>query len=189
MATNETYDVVIIGAGWYGLIAATTYLRLAPETKILIVDKGHSIGGVWSEESIYPNLFVKSVMDCSSILSILCRLKVFLRIDHDLVRRVRLGTEVSSIENMASGSWRLDIAGDKPIWASKLIIATGVASEPYSPKWPNQGFTKPIIHSADIGVSLKKLHDPAVKRVVVLGAAKSSYDTVFLLLKAGKHVD
>jgi dimethylaniline monooxygenase (N-oxide forming) len=36
--------------------------------------------------------------------------------DHDLVRRVRLGTEVSSIENMASGSWRLDIAGDKPIW-------------------------------------------------------------------------
>jgi hypothetical protein len=42
--------------GWHGLIAAATYLALAPETKLLIVDDGMSIRGVWSAEHIYPNL-------------------------------------------------------------------------------------------------------------------------------------
>lgn len=40
-----------------------------------------------------------------------------------------------------------------------------------------------------MGTSLEALQSPANKRVVVLGAAKSAYDTVFLLLKAGKKVD
>lgn len=109
--------------------------------------------------------------------------------DYDLVQRIRLNTTITNIEKMSSGSWRLDIAGASPLWCTKLIIATGVASDPYTPTWPKDGFTKPVIHSSEIGSSLDRIHDPSVQRVVVLGAAKSAYDTVFLLLKAGKQVD
>ncbi|KAH8704704.1 putative monooxygenase [Talaromyces proteolyticus] len=206
MKDKESYDVIIIGAGWYGLIAATTYLRLAPDTNMLIVDNGKSIGGVWSKERIYPNLFAqvghglfeysfypmkKEGLTPDRYISgntIHNYLYSFAK-DYDLVRRTRLETTVTNVEKMVSGSWRLDILGDKPLWASKLIVATGVSSEPYIPTWPKEGFSKPIIHSAQTGTSLDELHSLAVKRVVVLGAAKSAYDTVFLLLKAGKKVD
>ncbi|OKL57961.1 hypothetical protein UA08_06761 [Talaromyces atroroseus] len=206
MKDKESYDVVIIGAGWYGLIAATTYLRLAPETNLLIVDNGNSIGGVWSKERIYPNLFAqvghglfeysfypmkKKGLTPDRYISgntIHEYLNSFAQ-DYDLMRRIRLNTTVENVEKMAGGGWRLDILKEKPLWATKLIVASGVSSKPYIPTWPMEGFTKPIIHSAQIGTSLDALHDPSVKQVTVLGAAKSAYDTVFLLLKAGKQVD
>lgn len=42
--------------GWYGLVAARTYLRLRPETNLLILDSDNTVGGVWSKERLYPNL-------------------------------------------------------------------------------------------------------------------------------------
>ena len=45
------------------------------------------------------------------------------------------------------------------------------------------------MHSAELGQQLGYLYSPAVKRILMLGAAKSSYDAVFLLLKAGKRVE
>ena len=38
---TENFDLVVIGAGWAGLIAATTFLKLAPATKLLILDDGY----------------------------------------------------------------------------------------------------------------------------------------------------
>lgn len=38
---TENFDLVVVGAGWAGLIAASTYLRLAPTTKLLILDDGY----------------------------------------------------------------------------------------------------------------------------------------------------
>ncbi|KAL9613791.1 MAG: hypothetical protein Q9167_001682 [Letrouitia subvulpina] len=206
MSNEEQYDVIIIGAGWYGLIAATTYLKLAPNTKLLIVDNGISIGGVWSKERIYPNLFAQvghGLFEYSfypmkkegltpdryiSGKTIHDYLNNFAK-DHDLVKRISLNTQVTNIDKTKSDLWRLDIKNADPIKAKKLIVASGVSSDPYTPSWPKENFTKPIIHSAQIGTSLETLQGPNTNRVVVLGAAKSAYDTVFLLLKAGKKVD
>ncbi|KAI4232033.1 MAG: hypothetical protein LQ349_005243 [Xanthoria aureola] len=206
MASEEEFDVVIIGAGWYGLIAATTYLRLAPHSKLLILDNGRSIGGVWSKERIYPNLFAqvghglfeysfypmkKEGLTPDRYISgntIHGYLNDFAK-DHDLVRRTRLNTTVTNIEKADDGMWRLDIKNADGIKTEKLIVASGVSSDPYTPSWPKENFNPPIIHSAQVGTSLETLQSPATERVVVLGAAKSAYDTVFLLLKAGKKVD
>jgi dimethylaniline monooxygenase (N-oxide forming) len=46
-------------AGWTGLISAKTYLDLAPETDLLIVDNEKSIGGVWCTERLYPDLYAQ----------------------------------------------------------------------------------------------------------------------------------
>lgn len=45
----------------------------------------------------------------------------------------------------------------------------------------------PVIHSSDTGRNLDQI--AGVNRATVVGAAKSSLDTVYLLLKAGKKVD
>jgi len=50
------HDVIILGAGFNGLIAAKTYLQIKPSIDILILDSGDAIGGVWSKSRIYPGL-------------------------------------------------------------------------------------------------------------------------------------
>jgi cation diffusion facilitator CzcD-associated flavoprotein CzcO len=42
--------------GWYGLVAARTYLRLRPDINVLIIDSDNTVGGVWSKDRLYPNL-------------------------------------------------------------------------------------------------------------------------------------
>lgn len=196
--------------GWYGLIAATTYLHLAPDTRLLILDDGKSIGGVWNHERIYPNLFAQvghGLFEYSfypmkkegltpdryiSGTTIHHYLKDF-AVEYGLVDRIWLGTRVTSVKRVRSGpsSWHLNIQGQKNgvLEADKLIIASGVSSDPYIPRLPRTRVTIPIIHSAQIGGNLGALKSPDVKRVVVLGAAKSAYDAVFLLLESGKKVD
>ena len=45
-----------VSTGWYGLVAARTYLRLRPAANLLIIDSDNTVGGVWSKDRLYPNL-------------------------------------------------------------------------------------------------------------------------------------
>ncbi|KAL8946199.1 MAG: hypothetical protein Q9222_007378, partial [Ikaeria aurantiellina] len=53
---NNHQDVVVVGAGIQGLVAAKTYLQLSPNISLLILESGRTIGGVWAEGNIYPGL-------------------------------------------------------------------------------------------------------------------------------------
>lgn len=193
--------------GWNGLITASTYLKLAPESKLLIVDDGQSIGGVWSNERIYPNLFAQvghGLFEYSSYSmkkegltsdryipgdTIHGYLNDFAKAE-DLVRRTRLNTTITKVDKNELGSWQLLQKDSTTLTASKLVVASGASSGPYLPNIPqSEAFETPIIHSSQIGSNLDNLQGPTTQRITVLGAAKSSYDTVFLLLKAGKQVD
>ena len=210
MQHQHDYDLLIIGAGWYGLIAAYTYLQLAPKSKFLILDDGDSIGGVWNSERIYPNLFAQvghGLFEYSfypmkkegltedryiSGKTIHDYLHSFAE-EYNLVRHIRLRTTVTDARKNGE-KWTLQLndrskTSQSQVSGTKLIVATGVTSGPYVPEFPNEGFVKPIIHSSQIGPQLESLTGPEVQRATVLGAAKSAYDTVFLLLKAGKQVD
>lgn len=193
--------------GWYGLITAYTYLQLAPSTKLLIVDDGDTIGGVWNSERIYPNLFAQvghGLFEYSfypmkkeglskdryiSAKTIHDYLHSFSR-DHDLVDRTKLRTRVTNAEKVGE-KWILTLNDDasQKLSSTKLVVASGVTSGKYVPDFPHEGFEKPIIHSGDLGPHIEYMTGPNVKRATVLGAAKSAYDTVFFLLKAGKEVD
>lgn len=114
--------------------------------------------------------------------------------DNGLVGITRLQTKVNKIEKQGikPSSWLLTIESEgreSILESTKLIVASGASSGPYMPDIPRSAFTKPIIHSAQIGTSLSEFELPSVQRVVILGAAKSAYDTVFLMLKQGKKVD
>ncbi len=185
-------------------------MRLAPETKLLILDDGKSIGGVWNDEHIYPNLFAQvghGLFEYSSFPmekkgltpdryisgnTINEYLTAFAE-KNGIVSRIRLQTKVKSIKKVGNKAtmWRLMVEGEQEyvLETTKVIVASGASSGPYVPDFPRSRFTKPIIHSSQIGRSLSEIGSPAVQRVVILGAAKSAYDTVFLMLKQGKKVD
>ncbi|KAL8366729.1 hypothetical protein RB595_010540 [Gaeumannomyces hyphopodioides] len=200
----EQFDVAVVGAGWNGLISAKTYLDFCPSARLVIIDDQATVGGVWSRARIYPTLFaqIKHGMFEYSFYpmrhegitedgyvsgeTIHQYLADFAH-DFGLTARARLSTTVTSVAQLPDRRWRLEIAGSAPIECGKLIYASGAVSHPVVPTWPTAAtFTAPVIHSYDVGTHLDQLQ--ATGTATVVGGAKSSYDTVFLLLKAGKRV-
>lgn len=108
--------------------------------------------------------------------------------DHDLLRRIRFSTFVTDAKQCKVG-WRLSLKGtSEVIETEKLLVATGVTSIPNLPSLDLSESSLPIIHSRDLGTHYEEIGDEAIKEVVVVGAAKSAYDAVYLLLKMGKKV-
>lgn len=48
MAKDE-YDVVVIGAGQSGIVATRFYLDTHPHARLVLVENGSSVGGVWGK--------------------------------------------------------------------------------------------------------------------------------------------
>ncbi|KAF7513209.1 hypothetical protein GJ744_010605 [Endocarpon pusillum] len=104
-------------------------------------------------------------------------------VDNDLMRRIRFNSWVDKVERCPRG-WRLRVNG-RYIESAKLILATGVTSvRNEAPFQVEAGAT--VIHSRDIAQNLPVLKE--AESVVVVGAAKSAYDAVYLLCSIGKRV-
>ncbi|KAJ9326843.1 hypothetical protein DTO027B5_4669 [Paecilomyces variotii] len=205
----QEVDVAIIGAGWYGLVTARTYLRLCPNANLIIIDSDSTVGGVWSEDRLYPNLvaqvnlglfnYTDTPMPADGVNKegqvtgrmIHNYLQRYAE-DHDLLRRVRFNTFVEKVERRPQNSgagWRLHFHQTTDmVDTAKLLVATGVTSIPNMPSYRADDVSIPVIHSKNLGASFKGLQNSGVKRVIVVGSAKSAYDAVYLLLKMGKQV-
>ncbi|EFZ03299.1 flavin-binding monooxygenase-like protein [Metarhizium robertsii] len=191
---GEGYDVLVVSGGIYRLIAAYTYPKLAPETNLLILDDGRSAGSgapSASTQTFLRRSATKTGLSPDWYISsqtIHNYLQSFAE-DHDLVRRIRLPQKVAKA-NKIGGKWVLTLNdGASQASGAKLIVATGVTSGPYVPEFPQKAFHKPILHSSELGKYISSLIGPNIQRVTVLGAAKSAYDTAFMLIKFGKQVD
>ncbi|KAI0911233.1 hypothetical protein F4823DRAFT_586420 [Ustulina deusta] len=199
-------EVAIIGAGWYGLVAARTYLRLRPSTKLIIIDSDNTVGGVWSKDRLYPNLVAQvrhglfnysdtpmprnngNPKDPKVTGEMIHNYLQNYAEDHDLLGRIRFNTFVTDAKQF-EGGWRLSLKGtDEVIETEKLLVATGVTSIPNLPDLDLSMSSVPIIHSRDLGTHYQEIADEEIKEVVVVGAAKSAYDAVYLLIKMGKKV-
>lgn len=111
--------------------------------------------------------------------------------DFNLVQRTRFKTAVRNVSRLPGGGWRLELGneeGDTVVECGKLIYASGATSHPVVPSFSKSNFDAPIIHSQQTGTHLLK-DMPKIQRATVIGGAKSAFDTVFLLLDAGKQVD
>ena len=58
--SSQPLSVAVIGAGWYGLAAAKTYLQFDPSVSLTVIDADSSFGGVWGSSRIYPGLVADS---------------------------------------------------------------------------------------------------------------------------------
>ncbi len=187
-------------------MAARTYLRLRPEANLLIIDADSTVGGVWSKDRLYPNLVAQVKLGLFNYTdtpmspqgktktdlvtgNMIHQYMAKYADDHGLFRYIRFNSFVERAERCQRG-WRLQIKGSADIIETeKLLVATGVTSIPNMPEhFDTARASLPIIHSKDLGISFQAIQAPHVHTVVVVGAAKSAYDAVYLLLSMGKKV-
>jgi cation diffusion facilitator CzcD-associated flavoprotein CzcO len=72
----------------------------------------------------------------------------------------------------------------------KLIIATGIASQPHVPQFlGSHHFDAPIIHSSRFGRQQGRILNEKIKAIAVLGGGKSAYDAVHLAASQGVKVE
>jgi hypothetical protein len=112
----------------------------------------------------------------------------------DLLKHMRFNSNIESAIDDGESGWTLVV--NKPseptvtekIKARKLIVATGLTSEPFLPRLEGrEKFVAPVYHSSEFARAEKGLG--AFKKVVVLGGAKSSWDIACTYASAGIEVD
>ncbi|KAL8955380.1 MAG: hypothetical protein Q9183_006672, partial [Haloplaca sp. 2 TL-2023] len=141
---QDPYDIIIIGAGPHGLVAAKTYLQLSPIVSLLILDSNATVGGVWAKENLYPGLRTNNQLGTFEYtdfdLQDACPGKVH-KGEHipgdvahdylheyakhfDVLSRIRFGCTVTTAEH---------IPGDAGGWNLTIVNASGF-SAPHNPK-------------------------------------------------------
>ncbi|CAI4214724.1 unnamed protein product [Parascedosporium putredinis] len=217
----EELDLVVVGAGWYGLAAAKQYREINPEHSIAIVDYASSIGGVWAEHRLYPGLKSNNLwgtyeypdfpMD-PSVFGIQPRqhptgqaLHAYLTAyakKFGFFDNVHCGVCVLSAEHLEDGGWILTVRSvtnsdpqepqgeESRMFARKLVLATGMTSEPFLPRIKGQAdFDRPLFHIKDLLKYADATTSKSVRRMTVLGGSKSAWDAVYAYGRKGIPVD
>lgn len=193
---------------------AKTYLQINPESEIVVVDKASTVGGSWAEERLYHGLKTnnrygtyefadfpmvpakyggtgKGHIPGRVVHEYLSDFTVHFGIDQYL----RLSTAVKSATLREDGKWTIvlqnlksDLNSRTIITATRLVIATGLTSEPNIPRFSGRSsFDGLIIHSKQ----LRELATPLskCKDVVVLGGNKSAWDVCYDAAQSGARVN
>ncbi|OGM41995.1 flavin-binding monooxygenase-like protein [Aspergillus bombycis] len=206
----ETVDVTVIGAGWSGLAALKTYQQVDPSASIVLFESAASVGGVWAKHRLYAGLksnnmlgtyeFSDFPMDASfgvqpgqHIPGTVIQTYMERFVEHfQLAPFIRLNTRVRIAEHNSDGTWTLtidDANGERTVVSKKLIVCTGITSQPYLPTLSGQDtFDAPLFHCRDLPQHQDALLQPN-KRITVFGGTKSAWDAVYAAATAGAHVD
>ncbi|KAF7536994.1 hypothetical protein G7054_g4114 [Neopestalotiopsis clavispora] len=210
----EPLDLAIIGAGWHGLAMAKTHLEVHPNSSIVLFDSAKSVGGVWAKERLYPGLKTNNLLGSYEFSdfpmspgrfdvrpgehisggAVHDYLEQFAN-HFGIASRLRLGHKVDSAELLENGDWLLRVVSADPgysgsqveqVVARKLVVATGLTSEPYMPSLVGQDlFQRDLFHA-------KELRDRSslfkqARHVVVIGGNKSAWDACFSVTEGGAH--
>ncbi|KAJ0415889.1 hypothetical protein BJY00DRAFT_250300 [Aspergillus carlsbadensis] len=78
----------------------------------------------------------------------------------------------------------------KTLRTRKLILATGLTSQPYLPPLPGQeSFARPVFHTSSMPTYHRTVVTNPSSRIAVYGATKSAWDAVYAAATAGASVD
>ncbi|CAG7854352.1 SubName: Full=Related to dimethylaniline monooxygenase {ECO:0000313/EMBL:CCA70769.1} [Serendipita indica DSM 11827] len=212
----EPTKVVIVGAGWNGLMVAKTYLKINPAISLTILEAERTLGGTWSGDRVYPEFHTQvpygRYESCDFPMT---RPPAAPRAGGDFIPSLRVheylvefaqrfniadkityNTSVEHIQRHEDGKgWKLDIRREngerEVIICDKLVVATGVHSLPNVPDIPTsteEPFVPLSFHSRYVGRHYDDIRSPSVNVVTIYGGGKSAYDAAQVALNAGKHV-
>ena len=113
----------------------------------------------------------------------------------DLLRYIRFNSSVQSAVDAGDLGWTLTVLGEKAdseaytaVKAGKLIVATGLTSQPFLPTLKGrESFGAPIYHTSEFAKVENGLGP--YKKVVLLSGAKFSWDIACEYASAGIQVD
>ncbi|KAF2192068.1 FAD/NAD(P)-binding domain-containing protein [Zopfia rhizophila CBS 207.26] len=207
----ESFDLVIVGGGIHGIAILKTYREVNPNASILVLDKGTSLGGVWAQDRLYPGLKTNNHFGTFEFSDHPMSREGFGPDDHvpgqhvhdyfrsyaekfDLLRHIRFNCSVESAVDDGESGWTLTVSNctsgqtSQEIKAAKLIVATGLTSEPFMPKLEGRSdFGAPIYHTSEFAKASNGLGP--YKNVVLLSGAKFSWDIACAYASAGVQVD
>ena len=190
------------------------YIELHRDHDVLVLDAASTIGGVWATDRLYPGLKTNNMLgtfeypdfpmgeatyDVKPGQHIPAATVHQYLLDYatkfGVLERVRFNTKVEIVEPAEGGTWRLTTFSSvqhapKPIsvLTKRLIVATGLTSEPSMPEILGmQDFIPPLFHSKDFRQNAETLK--TAERVVVLGGAKSAWDVAYEYASAGVSVE
>lgn len=205
--TRTHHDVVIIGAGFSGLLAAH-YLKETGITSVRIFDKSASVGGVWAHGGVggYPGAacdvpaytylpfldrtgFIPSkkyvsqaeIADYAELLTDHCGIRDWLA----------CGREVSDVRLVADDTWQITTVDPKTretaevVTCTHVIAANGPLSSPRLPEVADmETFAGESFHTAqwDPSASL------AGKRVGVIGTGASAAQVITSIVDDCEHL-
>ncbi|KAJ9611227.1 hypothetical protein H2200_004410 [Cladophialophora chaetospira] len=192
---------------------AKAYHEVCPSHNMLIIDSQQSIGGTWAKERLYPGLKTNNIIGSyefgdfpvipekfgvkfgqhipgAVVHEYLCQTAE----EFGLSSRTRLQTRIESAELRSSGDWLLcvrSIDGEdhqtSQLIAKRLVIATGLTSEPHIPEYKGvETFRGNFFHSRQLKDRAEDIR--LSNEVVVVGANKSAWDTCYSAATAGAHV-
>ena len=191
---------------------AKTYHEAYPEATIRIFDSASSIGGVWAKERLYPGLKTNNTIGSYEFSDFpMVPERYNLRrgqhipgsvvheylsdaAEHfEISKFLQFETKVEAAERNDDRSWtisyftRADIAVPQPqhVITNKLVVATGLTSEPFIPYIKGQElFEGPILHSRHLKDRADDL--AAAQNVVVIGGNKSAWDVCYSVASSGR---
>ena len=185
-------DVIVIGAGWSGLVACKYMLEEG--LTVVALEKKESIGGVWvyTDDPNIPS--VMKTTQCSSSSSftemsdypmpedigmfphhtdVLEYLQAYAK-NFDLQPHVQLNTNVEEIERTGEG-WKVSCSNGRVYTSMYLVVATGVVQQPNQSleKSTLQEFTGTILHASAIKQPLEEFRE---KRLLIVGGGETGSD-------------
>lgn len=198
--------------GWFGLIAAQTYLAIHPTHTLLILESSSNLGGTWSRTRVYRGMVTHNAIGALEISSHPLQngtptAEKYIRGEdvaeylhtlaekYDLYERIRYNSSVTAIaRDPLTWEWRLKVVkADGSVEeesCEKLIMATGMTSTPFTPTdIPVTNPTMKLIHCGDLGEYQNYLEGPTVNHVTIYGGSKSAFDAAYMCAAAGKKVD
>lgn len=198
------FDVIVLGAGWSGLMACK--YCLGEDLKTLVLEGRDSIGGVWSftrdcryggvmtttettssrcitEMSDFP--MPESYPGFPSHVQVLAYLNAYCD-RFDLKRCIRLDHRVDRARKVG-GVWHVTCTNGSEFRAKNLIVSSGVHQHPndVSGDAPFSSFGGPILHSAAVKEAPP---DIGGKTVVIWGGGESASDIAFQTSKTAARV-
>ncbi|EMD88352.1 hypothetical protein COCC4DRAFT_149910 [Bipolaris maydis ATCC 48331] len=201
------HDLVVVGAGWFGLAAAKSYIELHPGESIVVLDGSSSFGGTWSADRLYPglksnNLYgsyeypdfpmlqsVYGVKEGQHIpAAVLHRYLTDFAKHFGIYERTRLNTKVEGVEPSSTGGWLVNVvnASGEPetVKTKRLVLACGLTSQPNIPQYEGADtFESPFFHAKDF---CKRSDTVAASNTaVVVGGGKSAMDIAYAFATEG----
>lgn len=209
----ETVDCVVAGAGWYGLAAAKQYRAVHPNDSLVVFDPQSSVGGTWANERLYPDLKSNNLLGTYEYPDFPMDPKVFdvkpgqyipgevtntyLKAyveKFNLGSSIRLQTKITVAEHQDTpkGGWILTVVNqegrESKVFAKRLIVATGLTSEPFMPHFEGQeNFGGRVFHSKYFQQNRDTIKTS--KSVTVFGATKFGFDAAYTYATAGVQVN
>ena len=185
------HDVVVVGAGPSGLVAASRLARAGFE--VVVLERAPAVAARW--RSRYEPLRLNTLRSLSHLPGQRIPRRAgrypsrddFITYLEDYAVRhrlaVRFGTAVERIDRAVDG-WRLDTSTG-PLLARYVVVATGWDAVPVMPEWPGRDdYAGDLLHSADFFCP----DGYRGREVLIVGAGNSGVDIAGHLVRAGAKV-